>query len=338
MFTDRIRRRIAMSVSSIGVVCIAHTQTTIDGSNIPVPGLTCVYKQQWFYETHPTMGAAVVWNYGTTPATAPYVIQYHAPEELVGGVHFPLANIGITEPSGQVQFFGVMDEFSETQLGSYHVPSPTADLLSDPLVSVQYPLAYGDAWVDTMVSIYDLGMDTTVHMYDVSAWGTLTIPFGTANDVLLLRSLQTDTTLLPWGTEIDRYWDYSFRSAQHRCPLTMIHIDEFVMSEGEVLSNGVAYWLQSTSLTTDLMETTVEKTTIWPVPASEQFYISSEMEGSMQLVLSDMQGRAVKTIEMKDGCRPSCSLSIAELASGNYTMMMIAKDGSRSVDHIQISR
>lgn len=148
-------------------------------------------------------GANQVWNFANlTEISTPVSVTYHAPSSGSGSSNFPGATLS-QEIDGSWSY--IKDEGNAYfSMGMY-----TKDMLrtfSDEQKLMQFPFSYNSSFNDTYKSltsaeeleIYSHGTTNVV----ADAWGTLTLPSGTYNNALRIKTVtnNTDTMVTSGGS------------------------------------------------------------------------------------------------------------------------------------------
>lgn len=157
-------------------------------------------------------GANQVWNFSTISAVSlsTYLVTYKAASSIPSASLHPNADLLKSGNRGNIFLRVGNDGIRKTSPSSYTI---TADAMELPL-----PFTYGDAYSETVVSKALSGSDTLVTI--VNSWfnaqgsGTLILPSGTFNDVLVIKytsNWSTKKNGVPFGysNSITAYYYYS---------------------------------------------------------------------------------------------------------------------------------
>lgn len=292
-----------------------------------------------------TPGANKVWNFSTFVGDEEFSTSFINPAQTpfadsVAGTDINIASEFSDEETNGYAFFSVNQQgMSVKSFGLMESGLPFSYNEYDPAPKLMtFPFAYENTYSTYGEIIYSYGEEfsmvnkvwTTV---TADAWGTLTNPTGTYNNVLRVKSQSIDSSFTYISGQppfVDGYetLDYSWYSADHRYLVQSVYGD---LIEGEFEVWGVEYLIEESASVGDKF---ISNLHVYPNPASEVLYIDN---ANGQYLLSDVMGRKVMEVAAK-GYNKQVSLNVAELPEGIYILQEIRNNQVVSSSKVMIKR
>lgn len=171
-----------MALASTGAL-VAQPYTLTHNEQLPAGSTYQMRAVQNLAAIDTTLGQNVTWQLGDLVGTGnQQTVSILAPGASPYGASFPTANYCIYESVIPRYAYFTNTPDSMSRIGFYVSSLGT---YSDPQTELVYPVTYGDSNVDTWAN-NTVSFPGTFR-YDVVGTGTLVLPNGTWNDVLLLR-------------------------------------------------------------------------------------------------------------------------------------------------------
>lgn len=189
----------------------------------------------------------------------------------------------------------------------------------------QLPLTYGDHYTSNSITDFDFSIiyDAQIKQYrkretKVDAYGTLIVPYTASYEVIRIHhhiteldSLRINIFGINQWFSIPRTMDvYEWWSPKLKRPILKVD-NETVL--GNSFQKKVTFYLTPVPPGTQL----------FPNPAISWIKVQSD-ENIGQLIIFDMQGKAIKTY---DYIGPEMKINISTIPSGRYTVQTISKKG-----------
>lgn len=170
----------------------ATAQPTLTASgNLPTAGLNVTIQTGSMVNVG-VAGANQLWDYSTFASTGVATGSYAACPATAGCGSFPGATLVVTDGNGLKIYY----KTSSTAMANAGYVTPAAPIVySDVDDALRFPFSYGNAYVDPFVANFTtngiavkrFGTDSVT----ADAWGKLITPFGTYNNVLRVKQVQT---------------------------------------------------------------------------------------------------------------------------------------------------
>ncbi|HHN48111.1 MAG TPA: T9SS type A sorting domain-containing protein [Bacteroidales bacterium] len=157
---------------------------------------------------------------------------------------------------------------------------------------------------------------------EADAWGTITTPQGTYNNVFRLKITSLDSTIMSMGggpvfESGYETVDYAWYSAAHRMPVFEINGD---FEDGEYSAWQVSYLV---SETVGIAEKPADNFKVYPNPASSHVNIDlPASEGSVVLKLIDMSGKLIHQNVISQN-QDKHHFDVSSFPKGVYMMQII---------------
>ncbi|MDZ7846054.1 MAG: T9SS type A sorting domain-containing protein [Owenweeksia sp.] len=227
----------------------------------------------------------------------------------------PNANILYTQSGSSVYFGTTAGNFT-----FYGVSSSAMDVkYTDGEDQLRFPISFGDNYTDTKAgSITGQGINAQVSgtiAVAADAYGSLTTPEGTYNNVLRIRIVRHDTSIMNGvqtnSTDSIYYW-YE--------PNTSFPVMTFQKnySGGSFIQSAFTYLSENSISLTEQEDLSFS---LYPNPAVEQVRLEGLPEGDFSLRLMSLSGRVLHRYSNK------YALSVAGLPAGIYLIEVSTSNG-----------
>lgn len=345
--------RVLRVLTTIAIVLLAtasQSQTVITYNNhSPQIGQTDVIKGL-FGDLNPIeidpgpAGANVTWNFaefiGTEETTNSFIDPAQTPfADSIAGTSVNIATEFIDEDGAGYAFMSsTQQNLTLKSYGFIATGEPPIYNTYDPAPEVMvYPFAYGDTY-DTYGEL-EMSFEGFVNLTKTwatataDAYGTLTNPTGTYNNVLRIKTVTIDSTFTYFNGQLfmaDGYEsiDYAWYSSTHRYMIQNIWGD---LIEGEFEAWGVDYLIEE-SASVENPEYSVLK--IYPNPAAEVLFIEN---GQGRYILTDLLGREVLEVNV-DPSGSNYEMNVSQLPEGVYILQEIKDNQAISSQKVMIKR
>ncbi len=322
---------------------VLYGQTVITYQNhAPQVGQTVTVKYLWEPEdVNPgPAGANVTWDFSAfigdeeftsdlvDPAETPFV-------EYLEGLDVNVAVEVLDEEGDNGYSFlkAAQDQTTMKAFGFMNEGEPLLFYLVDPSpVLMKYPFAYENSFESYAEYIYEFeGFQMITKEWSTSvadAWGTLTNPVATYNDVLRVKTTSIDSSYtymngeLLWAERYD-YIDFAWYSAGKRNPVQTM--------TGEVYGDDIEFY-DLDYLVEELVsvnELPKNRVKVYPNPASNTLFIEN---GNGQFILSDVTGKKVMDIFNQE------KIDVSNLPEGLYLLQEIINNQAVSSTKVIIQR
>lgn len=313
------------------------------GQNITMKGLMSEFTP---LEIDPgPAGANQTWNFSTFVGDEETTITFIDPAQTpfsdsIAGTGINLATEFADEEMGGFGFFTVNQEgmsinaFGILENGipfSYNEYDPAPKMLA-------FPFAYQNSYDTYGEIVFSYGDEFSMVNKEwatitADAWGTLTNPIGTYNNVLRVKTHSIDSSFTYMNGQLFmadgyEYLDYSWYSADHRYLIQSVSGD---LIEGEFEAWAVDYLVEESA---SVGEKLVSNLHVYPNPTSDVLYIDN---ANGQYLLSDVMGRKVIDINA-NGNFGQIRVDVSGLPEGIYILQEMKNNQIVSSAKVMIKR
>lgn len=239
-------------------------------------------------------GANQEWDYSSLTVDVMYTERYIATDTMDISMTYPTANVAYELSTGAYQFSNVnslaiqfLGEQANNVLGS-------AAFLSDPKDVLRFPMTYQSNYLDSFAGAYEIfpGIDTPIEGYlDVyaDAYGSLTLPWGTIDNVLRVNSVEHMVIGEPGSSSAYDTEKYTFYAPGNHNPVMEVI---YIFEEGQAQPSVYAWYLSENSVGIDEQLKALE-IKAFPNPVIDQLSVSlvDFSPGNLQFRIMDMSGR-----------------------------------------------
>jgi hypothetical protein len=330
------KRFFTLTLMMIVGAAVLHAQTTITYNNhAPQVGQMITVKTLMDpADAQPgPEGANVTWDYsefvGDDEFTTTYIDPAQTPfADSLTGLDVNVA-MGIfdEEDSGYGFVNANQQNVSMKAIGFMVEGEPAMFSVFDPSPLVmKFPFAYGDTYDTYGEFSFDVGgqflMITKEWSTSVAdAWGTLTNPVTTYNNVLRVKTTTLDSTFMYMDGQLIsadgyEYIDYAWYNAGNRHPVQTLSGE---MDGDDFFADGIDYLYEESA---GISDPGASQLSVYPNPVSDVIYIDQKPENMPgSYVISDMMGRVV--LETK--ATGNDQIHVSHLSEGMY-MLQEMKD------------
>jgi hypothetical protein len=274
-----------------------------------------------------TSGANATWNLSGATITGTRQLQLAQPSTAPGASNFPSATVVANADAGPPYNFL---QATSNELRTLGVMTTSANVYTDPLVTMVFPCSLGTTWSDTYANANDQG----TRSYTADGYGTLIGPGGTLSNVLRVHSEYTTLDTVVFGvTYLGTMVEDAFWRPGTRWPVAT----SFWL---RVFADGVVVQEQRVGSMLDVVSSVHEhdrselRVVAWPNPAVDQIHIASDLSGVHELSWLDLTGRMLVTekrmllaeqpslVQLSEGASAGLVLRITD-AMGRYTALPI---------------
>lgn len=313
----------------IAIASFAHAQPVLTFTgNAPAPGSTRTLHYGP-YVSPGGSGAIQNWDLSALTTDSTILIQHVQPGTTPNGASFPGSTVAETGAAATMFFRSASD-------GVYLVGSD-ADLVipyTDQARYLPFPCTYQTNWTDDFASVFDSDGFNVFRSGTVDGtadgYGTVTMPFGTVDDVLRVHWHEetTDSTLL--FTMQHTYDGYLYYVAGSSHPLAQL-VSESVTFMGQTTTHNHAQWVAdvSTQVPNDAV---LPVASLYPVPTYDilNFNLPASFSGLPLISITDAQGRSVLERSMVQVDGRSGRADVSSLAPGTYHLTATDELGQRA--------
>ncbi len=306
-------------------------QPTLDIDNFHMNNGETYAIHQVEYQTPSASGSDLMWDYGSLALTPVDTFEVVDPSSSIFGANFPSADVAIRTTYDVHVYYSQGDSGVFTQ-GNASTSAWTA--FSDPKMHYLLPATLNSTGSDDYYKITDNGNGgqtisegTTTITSD--AYGTLSLPFGTFNDVL--RFVRTEDNILVTIADGDTTYS-SITLIQH---FFLCEQSGWALLElNETIVDGVSYY--GAFATEPLIITKVHEQfghsslmEVFPNPASRvaNVLFESELKEDWELNIYDFRGKEVfDTMDIREY---HSKIDLSMLEAGGYILEVRSKTGER---------
>ncbi|MCB0768446.1 MAG: hypothetical protein KDB95_14650 [Flavobacteriales bacterium] len=285
----------------------AQSYTLTANEQLPIGSTYTLREVQNLAAIDTTLGQNVTWQFNDLIATATTsVVDFLAPGATPYGASFPTADHCVHESGIPRYSYFSNTADSMSRIGYY---AGSLAIYSDPQVELVYPVQYGDSNSDTWANSALTFPGT--YDYDVVGTGTLILPSGTWNDVLLLRLRLENVFPIV---------QYVWMSATNGANLLLYMQSSFF---------GPASALMLTSLEVGISDHAQELELRLHAPSNGMLPLTYANAGSLGYRVLDPAGRLITTGRLAASAQPRTELiDITALGAGLH-LIEVAGDGQR---------
>jgi hypothetical protein len=302
------------------------------GAIDPVPGEVLSFAGCTFVQQGPS-GAGVEWEFTSLDVVNSTTLSYISLQASGLASTFPTANVIQDNGGGDLVVYRSSAAAYE-QLGSAS-PDDTATC-ADPFLIMSYPLTFGDAFDDVVDCIETAGSNTYAISGSASSvadgWGTITLPFGTVNNVLRVRRVQdlVSEEFTP-ATQI-RIDDYSwYRPGVHRALFTTAR-NRVTLFGFLTLRDSASTVIQDLNVGLDELVWHDIGVDAWPNPATDRLEVTFGLSAGHKVSIDvvDITGGLVRTTRrptLVHGVQREV-IDVAGLCPGAYMVRVTDETGA----------
>jgi hypothetical protein len=314
----------------------AHAQPTLTfASNAPVIGSQ--YTLNYGNYVAPGNGGAMQnWDLSGLTSDSTDVLQMVAPSSTTNGDQFPGATVA--ELSNPVATYYQVNSNGIHFAGS---DDGTSLIVNAPMPKyLAFPCSMGSEWSTPHEAEYEYEGETVYRSGTVSGeadgYGTLTMPWGTVDNVLrihLLNELQDSLSLFTLNYTYDSYLYYVAGQAHPIAELVSATID-FGFGAPEVVQ--FSRWTGAISTGIDTTPGEVLQLKAYPNPTSDVVNIAvpAAMGANATVTIIDASGRTVHQELLTLTGGGVGQLSVQHLVEGLYTLQVMDGQGQRAITRI----
>ena len=305
----------------------AFAQPVLGAHAFPEPGSIYGYHDVPYLPAG-REGEGMLWNFGDLPYGAIVPYQWIAPDIAPGAMSFPKHALVLQVP-GEPTAYYLRGDTALYWLGTY---SDTALVRSDPpMVVLRVPCSMSSRWQDTAVYVATGAGRIDVRGATLEAradgWGTLTMPYGSMNNILRVRSeLNVVSRHDPQHVilrEIRHTW-YSDRT-----PMPLLEITE---RHGWSMPEGTVRWLDGSWQ--DDPSSLFRPIVLHAFPAPFTNIVTVDLPATqadrtvLQLVDASGQVRKQWPVEFTSPETRRLTLEVGEIPGGHYTLTWTGTNGT----------
>ena len=311
-----------------------HAQT-IESSWMPQAGSSqqLVYFGQLSGLSAGSAGQGQSWDFSSLSGGLELNSNYIAPSSGAGSSNFPSASLAL-QGDVATTYYGGGSSYS--LLGQYG--SSSSMIYSNAMDFLRFPVGFGQQFTDdysatiTATGLANPYTRNGSNEVSVDASGSLTTPFGTFDNVLRVRSVDSYQFVglppTPGGSTSGTITSYSFISPDY--PGIML-MQFSVTNTGSVTDTSITF---ENPGSVGIREHAALKTMrVYPNPASEYIRVASP-DRVKAVEIHDRSGRSVAMVEVK---KPVGEIRIdtRDIPAGNYFVSIL--DGNNTRQYQQVS-
>ena len=315
----------------------AHAQPTLTfATNAPVPG-TQYTLHYGPYVAPGNAGDMQTWDLSALASDSTDVLQLVAPSSTPNGAQFP--NATVAELSSEVTTYYQVNANGIHFAGS----DDGVSLIVNQTVPnyLAFPCTMGSNWSTPHAATFTFDGENVHRSGEVSGeadgYGTLTMPWGTVNDVLRIHLVNTVQDSLSLFTIDYTYDSYLYYVAGQPFPIAEL------VSATVDFGFGQPELVQFSRWTSDVSTGLADAPALWndlhvyPNPASDLLNISLPSGSGTKVMASvnDAAGRTVLQAQLNAGGAVA-RLEVQHLSPGMYQLMLTDERGLRSATRFQV--
>jgi len=312
-------KKIYMSLTGLLIAGTLCAQPILnEENNAPVIGDSFSTSLVSWDGTAPATGADQVWDYSAITAEGSASTNYYIPSECAAYADFPEADMTSTSDDSNYAF----TETSTDGIMNYgYFASSVVMYYSNPEQQMAYPFAYGDAFTDDFHCTFESGTtwerggSTTV---SAEGYGTLMLPDGTIDDVLLVKMEQDygDSTM---GTEVYHYYATIYQFFREGVHHPVLSFTEFTI-EGSPTSYSGQYMADPT-LTASFEERF--SVSVYPNPTQNFVFVQCDQPSTVESISI----RSITGQKMYHNTAFIDQIDVAAWENGVYFMEITTAEG-----------
>jgi len=347
-------------ISLLGFIALTtclSAQATINANTVLTIGESAPVKLGLDYWNPGPSGPNQSWDFSSVGHKQTWDWRFYDPATTAFADSFPSANMAFALPVADSPESWSYYRFANDSLhylGSASIISPTDStgfyqiLEQDPDLELVFPFTYGSSVSDQSsgvqwVNVGGMSFEQTrdkITSRTVDAYGSLTTPFGTFNNVLRVRTTESiaDTlrTIIPVASsqEIVRYTWYS---ADER--YVLMHMDSIaVISFGLPVDINHAHMFRSGEIMTSIEEERLAdklELSVFPNPSRERLTVSFQLDHAerLSLRLSNIIGQELlrEDLDYPSIGKRQHELDVSMLGPGYYLLSVQTTQGVASI-------
>lgn len=296
-------------------------------------------------------GANVSWNFSQFVGDDEYTINYIDPAQTpfadsLAGLD---VNVAVSvdfewDDEDSYSFLQVNQQQTSVKAVGF-IPEeepPVFFTLNPAPIVMKYPFAYGDSFESYSEYTVELPNDFALVVKEwttttADAWGSLTNPMGTYNNVLRVKSTSIDSTFIyiggqPFSSDGSESVEYAWFSPFRTHPV-MVLVGE--VEDGDIYIDWLEY-LADESASVNIP--VISQVVAFPNPASDILHIDNLNAGrSNTVTITDMMGRIVLETKIADHAT-TMQMDVSSLPTGMYLLQELMNTQVISSSKILISR
>ncbi len=316
---------------SISMLITANAQTTLTYEN-QAPLIGDVFHQTFVDSTGLDPGPAgpnVTWDFATLTVTSNLTSTTISPSSTPFGDDFPEANTAFEYDDASSVY--IFEEITPSVINDYGYAFEEGIIFhySNPSKWLVFPFSYNDSYTDDffgegsylLLTTHNCGTLTVT----ADAYGTITTPKGTFNDVLRVKSFEEYTdSIFTAGIFIycvtGTQTNYSWYSSNSKIPVFNICI-----SIVDYITDKSGYY-STPSTSIEENNEAFDNIKVFPNPANDFINIASELPVE-KVKLINCTGQIVITTDVFNN---NFSINVSRLEAGLYILQFETKDAIRT--------
>lgn len=332
-------KRYATVLFGSALVATAMAQTLTEGNNAIQVGDVFTTHRAAYLPAGPG-GENVTWDFSGL-ATGTIVTYTHVNPASTGyGASFPASTVAQQLSTGEIMF--VQTDASGMQLWG-QVADAEVQTYSDPERFMTYPCSYGTAWVDEFEGTFNVSGTQWVRNGTVSAtadgYGTLVMPYGTLDNVLRVRAVQTTQDVYEGGSQLTLFNVHYFYRVGVRYPVVSVSDGTVTTDFGTFPIQFVTWIDEGTVGIAEALQRSIGLE-LYPNPAYAQVNIVFTADGSTASTLQviDASGRVIhqRGLGQRSAGIQLEQLDVTGFAPGVYSVCITDGKGGRGVQRLVV--
>ena len=329
-----------------------NAQPSITGQSVFQIGESVkVHLGEGFFTPGPS-GENATWDFSTLNYDQEWDWVAYDPSETMFSDSFPSATLAFKFPQGDtadIWEYYLFRNDSLSWLGAASVLSQDSTIFYqvlnlDPDVRAVFPFTYGSSFSDHFrgknkvtydgSSLIQRRFGTSSDVVD--AYGTLTTPYGTFNNTVRIKTIETVRDTLDFFIPVVTQQDivrYTWYSEDER--YILLHLDSIVTSTfGFPAAATYAHMYRAGEIMTSIDQEQLAETismNVYPNPASEQIHVQFTLDksASYQISLSNIIGQKLIELPVNRTAlgTQNIPLDISEIGAGYYLLTIQTEAG-----------
>lgn len=313
-------------------------QPTITLADAPQDGQQYTFSYGQYF-TIDQSGPSTTWDLGELEATGEgSQITFYDIDVVGYADQFPTAQVAMEE--GPNLLFMRADPSGLYTVGQHLVTSGLQFNVQyqDEQLVIPYPLAYGDSFEDDWAYTYTVqGMDVSGSghaAYTAEGFGTLVLPFGALENVLMLRGTLTNTESTTDILLVSEQNSVLFYKPGISFTVAQVQAVQHYQN-GEPAGSGQATVFMSAAAFAGMEEQQGQQVGIqaWPNPASKTLQLAYGLgaESQVEINLYDPTGKVVRHLQQRTRTAGihNATLDVSGLAAGIHLLVITDDKGQR---------
>ena len=286
------------------------------------------------YVSPGSSGADINWNFSVVSAVSPYVLQVLEVPNTPYAADYPDASFAIYDQIDQAhRFYMLVNNGNNQSLMLSGDAGPGGNVVyTDAQQLLDFPFTYNDEFTDTYAGSYlwsgtnyIVERNGTVTV-EADAYGTLTMPYGTINDVLRVKytSEYEDYNEFAQTTTTISFITYKWYKQGNKIPI--LEINTGLINGATQYNPYTRYMSEESALSNKIIDSEKIQFAVYPNPSNGVFEIKSfdfSQVTNTSLQVLNISGKVIHNQVLTDF---SHTLDLSDYPKGMYFVQLESED------------